>query len=123
MIRTIKQGEYQLLETKAQTKILLLGGETYAWINAHGIGEILVASHNPHETDTILTLGDYKLYGVEDEPKLSDQQHLELEVGQGMWQGYLLPTGLPKDNKKRSRVIPTSERITQLVSHGRINTY
>ncbi|HET8671390.1 MAG TPA: hypothetical protein VFM05_12420, partial [Candidatus Saccharimonadales bacterium] len=83
------------------------------WVNARGIGEILVSSHNPLETDTVLTLGAYKLYDVQDEPKLSDQQHLELEVGQGLWQGYLLPTGLPEGDKKRSRVIPTSEIITR----------
>lgn len=113
MIRILEQGRYKLLETKAQTKLLFLDGRVYAWINARGIGEILVTSHNPHETDTILALGRYRLYDVADEPKLSDQQHLELAVGESAWQGYLLPTGLPDGAKKRSRVIPTKEVITK----------
>ncbi|HKX73476.1 MAG TPA: hypothetical protein VJM32_05655 [Candidatus Saccharimonadales bacterium] len=113
MIRILRQGRYKLLETKAQTKILRLDDEVYAWINASEIGEILVASHNPHKTDTILSLGRYRLYEVDDEPKLSDQQHLELAVGESAWQSYLLPTGLPQGGKKRSRVIPTTETITR----------
>jgi hypothetical protein len=113
MIRVVRQGRYKLLETKAQTKILFLDAAVYAWINARGIGEILVSTHKPHQTDTILSLGRYRLYEVEDEPKLSDQQHLELAVGESSWQGYLLPTGLPDDKKKRSRVIPTHETITR----------
>lgn len=113
MIRVLRQGRYKLLETKAQTKILRLDDEVYAWVNARGIGEILVTSHNPHKTDNVLSLGRYRLYGAEDEPELSDQQHLELAVGESAWQGYLLPTGLPQGDKKRSRVIPTRELITR----------
>lgn len=115
MIKLLKKGEYKLLETKGQVKILTLGHDTYAWVNLEGIGEILVASHNPHQTDTTLGLGQYRLYDVIDEPKLSDQQHLELAVGEGAWQGYLLPTGLPQGKKVRSRVIPTNEVVNTYV--------
>jgi len=115
MITLIDEGKYKLLETKGQIKILTLNGEnTYAWVDLEGIGEILVSSHRPHETDTTLGLGRFKLYGVEDEPKLSDQLHLELSVGEGAWQGYLLPTGLPEGKKVRSRIIPTKETISPL---------
>jgi hypothetical protein len=38
--------------------------------------------------------------------------HLELEVGEGYWQGYLLLSGLPNDDHKRARIIPTTETIT-----------
>ena len=114
MIRLIRQGHYELLETKAQTKILILGDTTFAWINAKDIGEILVSSHNPQHTDTRLALGEYRLYDVKNEPKLSDQRHLELSVGEGEWQSYLLPTGLPTARKKRSRVIPTDESVFNL---------
>ena len=117
MIRILRQGRYELLETRSQTKILRLDDEVYAWVNAHGIGEILVASHNPHKTDTILSLGRYRLYEVDDEPELSDQQHLELTIGESSWQGYLLPTGLPQGDKKRSRVIPTNETILRRPLH------
>ncbi len=112
MIRLLRSGHYELLETKAQTKVLVLNSKIYAWINAAGIGEILVTSHNPPHADTILALGEFRLYAVDDEPQLSDQRHLELAVGEDVWQGYLLPTGLPTNRKKRSRVIPTEEAIT-----------
>jgi hypothetical protein len=112
MIKQLAKGKYQLLETKGEIKILLLGSGTYAWVDLEGIGEILVTSQKPHQTDTALSVGHYRLYEVEDEPKLSDQQHLELSIGNGRWQGYLLPTGLPNGKKTRSRVIPTKEVIT-----------
>jgi len=113
MITVGKRGLYRLIETKAQTKILILDGrDTYAWINAGEIGEILVASHKTHKADCVLATGNYRLYKVKDEPKLSDQLHLELHVGYGIWQGYLLPTGLPTNEKKRNRIIPTTEVIT-----------
>ena len=112
MIELLDEGQYKLLETKGEIKILKLGDATFAWVGLTGIGEILVASHKPHQTDTVLAIGHYKLYDVNDEPKLSDQRHLELSVGEGAWQGYLLPTGLPKGEKIRSRIIPTKEVIS-----------
>lgn len=113
MIRVEQRGLYLLIETKNQTKILILdSGETFAWINAGKIGEILVASHKKHKADCVLSTGNYRLYTVEDEPHLSDQLHLELSVGRGVWQGYLLPTGLPTQEDKRNRIIPTGELIT-----------
>lgn len=114
MIKLIQEGSYQLIETKGQIKILTLDGQqTYAWINVSEIGEILVSSHNPHKTDNILALGRYRLYQVRDEPKLTDLEHLELFVGDGKWQGYLLTTGMPNLNEKRKRIIPTDELITK----------
>jgi len=113
MIKVVREGSYKLVETKGQIKILTLDGKSvFAWINLKNIGEILVASHNPHKTDHILALGRYRMYKVKDEPKLVDLNHLELFVGNGKWQGYLLPTGLPENKKKRSRIMPTRETIT-----------
>lgn len=112
MISVIQRGLYRLIETKAQTKILMFDGDqVYAWINAAGIGEILVSSHKKHKADCVLAVGSYRIYNVKKEPKLTDQIHLELGVGMGLWQGYLLPNGLPTDKKKR-RIIPTIECIT-----------
>lgn len=114
MITLLTQGHYQLIETKGQTKILILDGErTFAWVNAQDIGEILVTSHKSHVTDNVLSIGQYRLYNVKDEAGLTDLEHLELHVGNGTWQGYLLPTGLPTEEKKRNRVIPTDEVITK----------
>ncbi|MBI1863190.1 hypothetical protein HYS00_03655 [Candidatus Microgenomates bacterium] len=108
------EGHYILVETKAQIKILTLGdAKTYAWVYAKDIGELLVSSHLQHIVDHVLCVGRYRLYEVKDEPALTDLTHLELFVGGGKWQGYLLPTGLPKAGKVRSRIIPTQETISK----------
>lgn len=113
MIKLLKEGRYILLETKNQTKILILDDEKkFAWINAADIGEILVTTHKAMRTDNLLSIGKYRIYDVKDEPELTDLAHLELFVGEGVWQGYLLPLGLPTDTKKRGRVIPTEETIS-----------
>lgn len=111
MITLQQSGLYKLIETKHHTKVLYLDGEVYGWVEPAKIGEILVTSHNVHKTDCVLSLGAYRIYDVVDEPELSDQLHLELDVGQKTWQGYLLPTGLPDHRKTRSRIIPTHEII------------
>lgn len=114
MIKLIQKGKYQLLETKNRTKILILDNskpQTFAWINLKNIGEILVTSDKDYLTDTILSLGNYKLFLVKDEPKLVDTYHLELSVGFGKIQAYFLPTGLPDKQDKRNRIIPAKEKI------------
>lgn len=114
MIRLLKEGTYRLIESKSQTKILTLDSQfSYAWIMAYDIGEILVSSHQTHAEDCVLSVGKYRIYEVEQESNLSDQLHIELCVGTGLWQGYLLPTGLPTETKKRSRIIPTQEVISR----------
>lgn len=117
MIKTIQNGEYTLLETKGHVKILTLDRKaTFAWINAQNIGEILVASHNPHKADHTLAIGKYRIYEVKNEPNITDLIHLELMIGEGKWQGYLLLNGLPKGQKKRNRIIPTDEIITHVTA-------
>ncbi len=112
MITLNKAGLYKLIETKHNTRVLYLDNDTYAWVEPRNIGEILVASRKVHKTDCVLSLGHYRLYDVKDEPALSDQMHLELEVGRNHWQGYLLLSGLPDFHKLRGRIIPTQEVIT-----------
>lgn len=114
MITTLQKGKYSIVETKLRTKILYLDSQAFAWIHPQKIGEILVSSHHLAGSDTKVSQGDYILYDVKDEDYLVDLQHLELEYGFQSWQGYLLPTGLPHDEKKRSRIIPTDELITRM---------
>lgn len=114
MIKIVVQGTYHLIETKGHTKILTLDRKkTYAWVNAEDIGEILVTTHKSHEVDHLLSAGNYRIYDVKDEDNIADLLHLELFIGEGLWQGYVLPTGLPNDEKKRNRIIPTKELITK----------
>jgi len=113
MISIVQRGEYRLMETKSQTKILILDEKnTFAWVNVGAIGEILVSTNKKHIADCILSQGNYRLYDVVDEPKFTDLLHLELCVGKGVWQGYLLPTGFPTNEDKRNKIIPTKECIT-----------
>lgn len=114
MIKLITNGTYKLIETKSQNRILSLDRNThvYAWINAGNIGEILVTTHKSHRVDHLLAVGKYRLYEVKDEQKLTDLTHFELLVGDGVWQGYLLPLGMPNGVKRR-RIIPTKEIITK----------
>ena len=116
MIRLIDGGEYNLSETKNQTKILTLTNRTFAWIYAKGIGEILVRTYRKHKVNHFLALGHYRIYQVKDEKSLTDLEHLELEVGHSVWQGYLLPTGLPTSRNRRNRIITSNEIITKVTT-------
>jgi hypothetical protein len=114
MIIMLEHGKYSLFETHDNTKILMLDDkEKFAWIKAQGIGDILVLTKKVFIPGLIVSQGSYRLYKVKAEPDLTDLEHLELLVGNEKWQGYLLPTGLPTDKKKRNRIIPTKEIITK----------
>ena len=112
MIRLTHKGTYRLIETQGPVKILYLDDAAYAWIHAPAIGELLVASHTPHRADHLLAVGRFRLYDVEAESGLANEPHLELLAGEGQWQGYLLPAGLPTPAKPRCRLIATSQCIT-----------
>lgn len=123
MIRLLAKGTYKLLETKTQIKILILdANKNFAWVNAGGIGEILVSSDRKHKADHVLSVGNYRLYNVKKEPKLTDLAHIELHAGDCLWQGYLLPRGLPDNKNKRKRIIPTSEIITCVCNYNRLDS-
>lgn len=112
MIKLLKHGIYKLIETKNRTKMLYLAGHAYAWIEPDNMGDLLVFStRRSNRSDYVLSSGRFNLYAVEDEPDLFDLDHLELEVGNNKWQGYLLLSGLPDSMKRRGRVIPTFELI------------
>lgn len=117
MVKLIQQGTYSLIETNGMVKVLNLDDDRmFVWINAEKIGEILITSHSPHRAHQLLARGRYRLYDVKNEPKLTDIKHFELLVGDGKWQGYLLPTGLPTDDDKKNRIIPTQEIITKSIN-------
>lgn len=112
MITKVQTGEYRFALTHRRTRILFLDEKTYAWVTTEDIGDILVSSHKKHRIDVMLSSGHYCMYQVENEPNLTDVWHLELQYGQTMWQGYLLPTGLPDKYHPRRRIIPTYQIIS-----------
>jgi hypothetical protein len=122
MIRVIQQGKYKLIETARQTKIISFSTNSqtigFAWITAENIGEILVPIKKDYLIDHVLAIGKYRLYEVKNEKNLVDLEHLELQVGKHLWQGYLLPTGLPNRAKSCKRIIPTKEIITKTTARN-----
>lgn len=111
MIDLIRDGHYELAETATHTHLLTLdGAEHYAWVLAKGIGEILITAKHHHQIIRVLARGQYIQFNVADEIGLHAGEHLELALGDGQWQGYWLPHGLP-NGKYRRLVVPTWESI------------
>ena len=115
MIRLVASGSYRLSEARDAARFITLnsyGDEcTYAWEKVNGI-QLRLTEGRPAETNCALAAGKYRIYEVSDEPDLTSQIHLELSIGEGIWQGYLLPEGFPTDRKAKT-VIPTEEIITR----------
>lgn len=112
MIKVEDKGSYKLIETRQQIKILYLDGAAYVWFFVPGIGSVLEATSRTHQTEHVLARGNYRIYNVKDEVDFSNRQHLELYVGEGRWQGYLLLSGLPSASRKRTKLIATGQAIS-----------
>lgn len=121
MINLQMSGSYKLLETSHDAKVLYLNGDCYAWSCVQYPCELTLTMHQKARTDCLLGMGRYRLYDVDDEPALSDLFHLELEVGNDIWQGYLLADGLPGKGKERAKIAATRELITTNPVHDIIN--
>jgi len=113
MIQLIGSGSYRLNGAGDSARLITLVSykdrRTYAWGVSNGIQ---LVDQEPDETYYALGAGKYRLYQVSDEPGLTNQLHLELSLGEGIWQGYLLPEGLP-DRRKTKTMIPVKELITK----------
>lgn len=112
MVKVLKSGKYQLIETKQQIKILYLDKTPYVWLHLPGIGHVLEHTNKPHKADHILSIGSYRLYDVEKDERYSKHKHLELFISDGVWQGYILLTGLPNKKNPRTRIVATREVIS-----------
>jgi hypothetical protein len=112
MLKIVYRGEYILSETNDQLKILNLDNKLFGWVSSKGNGELFLYPHKNIPQSSILAMGKYRLYEVNEDKKFTDQPHLELSVGLGNWQAYLVPEGLPK-KESMSRIVPTSEVITK----------
>jgi hypothetical protein len=112
MVTLFEKSFYCLVKTKSGSRLLCIERGTFTWVDPETIGEMRVATHTPHTTDYVIRTGRYRLYDVKDEPPLAGLQHLELEYGPTDWHGYLLLTGLPRDQEERTCVVPTPQIIT-----------
>lgn len=119
MISIINRGQYRLIETTEKKRILILNNkDTFAWFNVGNAGEIIERFYGKIQEENTLAEGSYRLYHVHYEEKLTPEIHLELFVGEGKWQGYLLPEGLPVSTKKQEKqypITPTKELITKVM--------
>lgn len=123
MIRLKQQGRYKLGETKSGVKILQLKEKMYVWVHAPSIGELLSLPTKEHRMVAVFSGGVFRLFSIKDEPDLVDLEHLELEVDADKWQSYLLLTGLPRGRKRRSRIIPTTEKVGEYMRRAeKLNT-
>jgi hypothetical protein len=112
MITLTQQGTYSIAGTKDHKTMLTLDDVQYLRSYAPKIGDLLTFAKHEHTVDHLIVDGKYRIYKVKGEPNLVDLEHLELSVGRGKWQGYLLLTGLPTARKIRSRIVTTDEVIT-----------
>ena len=114
MIKLIQSGVYQLTQTTGESKILTLDkAQIYTWRHSKETDVIWTTFHTAQKSDHLLAMGKYRYYTVEDDFQLTDALHLELLVGEGVWQGYLLSLGFPRSENKHSRIIPTHELVSR----------
>lgn len=108
-----RKGNYESFETTHQHKILVLdNNDYYAWVDT-SLGHLLVKSDPEHEKAKTLNQGEYILITPHDEPDMNDNiDHLELKEN-GKYHNYVLPNGLPTDEDKQKKIIPTDEYLSQ----------
>lgn len=114
MVRIIGSGTYKLTETKDNQKILSLGKyNNFQWVSTGCEGQIKYVKLDPKQICCLLSTGNYRIYEVKNELGLSNSKHIELHVGRGKWQGYLLPKGLPAKLQRKRVIVQTNEIITK----------
>lgn len=112
MIKLLDSGEYSLSETASNTLVLTLNGkQNFSWAKSQK-GELLFSTKKNFKNLKKIRSGTYRLYDVENEKDLTGLQHLELFIEDGFWKGYLLSSGLKKDNSQ-TKIIATREIITK----------
>lgn len=110
MLKMVQRGDYKLFDAKENKKVLLIDDMPFVWENAVLRKDL---SPDSEHDKTILASGKYRLYEVANEPGFSDMFHLELSVGCGNWQGWLLNNSLPVNKDNHTNTAPTKEIITK----------
>lgn len=115
MLKVIGSGTYKLTETKDNTKVLFID-DNYAcsWKNEKCNGDLVYLKPDTDKICCFLSVGNWRLYEIKDEPGLTIGNHFELNVGKGKWQGYLLPKGFPTQINKKKPISQTDEIITKV---------
>lgn len=112
MIKLIGTGDFQILQTPAKHRLIILGRREYGWTKMPGIGEMLVVTKKPKSETKLLKRGRFRIYKVKDESYLIDNWHLELLSTKRSWEAFLLPMGLPYSRAKQTPIEATPEVIS-----------
>lgn len=124
MIKLLESSTYKLIETKNNTKALMLDDrDVFFWKNYGCSGNLEYIKFDPSQICCLLNINNYRLYEVKNEPDLTSGMHLELYVGKSKWQSYLLKSGLPTIKKQKKPVSVTIETITKVRNIKRLASY
>lgn len=113
MIRVIQSGTYEVVETKSLKNILILDDKEYFMLTDEKKMKRKIIRVEKPDDCSIRSAGNYRMYEVRDERYFADSMHLELNTGNGFWDSYVLPFGLPSSLRKDSSIYPTSEAISK----------
>jgi hypothetical protein len=114
MITLLQSGKYTLLQAIEEVKALLLDKKLFGWDEVVAEEELVFFSLKQFHPIGISTTGKYRLYEVKGEKKLVNAIHLELFAGDGKWEGYLLPDGLPTKEVPRKKIVRIDQTITKV---------
>lgn len=119
MIKVRRKGFYHIVAEGGGDKYLVLDKKlSFRWMCQDRVEKLEFVNKAIDDKKAIITSGRYRLYDVRDESHLTNLHHFEMLTGKNMWQGYLLPEGLPEKNMKKKLIFPTKELITYTPAQG-----
>ena len=115
MIKLVESNTYKLVGTKDNLKALILDDkDVFLWKSDGRNCSLEYIKFNLGQTCCLLSINNYRLYDVKDEPDLTTCLHLELYIGKRRWESYLLKEGLPTVRNKKKPMSSTRETITKI---------
>lgn len=127
MITVTGRGWYHFLEkpklltAKQEDNVLILDKEdesgviktTYRFNPHYKKGEMSFVSTSSIGIDGKILSGRFRMYETTDEAQFADGTHLELCEGEGKWNCYVLPTGLPNEKELQKEYFSTNKCVTK----------
>jgi hypothetical protein len=113
MITVLSTGTYQLYKKDPLRILTLNGKKKFLWEKSRDATGQLRFWTPQDNIEELSASGAFRLYDVKKETDLTDGMHLELFVGEGDWEGYLLKDKLPNAKRKECDIVKTDECITK----------
>ncbi len=115
MITVMSRGTHWL--TSAPVLLMLRDEQesekVYRFFLTDGQGKITFITKSEFSFTKDVITGKYRKYEVKNEQSFKNGVYLELSVGMGKWNCYILPTGLPNKNSPEKSILVTKECITK----------